>query len=126
MNDDNRTFPAGFDPGDKLYFSSNLPDGEKIGGMPVRKNPEGTDPNAPKIIRLMNMRLSIQAIYFIKTRRVISTAGLDKQSGRWLCALLHFETHKIIVNTKPAFRSKKQALEFGEELIQECRRTKLS
>lgn len=94
--------------------------------MPVIRNPDGTDPNAPKIIRLMNMRLSIHAIYFIKTRRVIATAGLDKQSGRWLAAVLHFESKKLVVNTKPAFRSKAQALEFCNELIHSCRNTKIA
>ena len=82
--------------------------------------------NAPKIIRLMNFRMSIHAIYFIKTRRVIATAGYHKETDKWLAAILHYESHKIVCNTKPAFKNKKQALEFCEELIEAARNTKIS
>lgn len=81
---------------------------------------------APRIYRILNVRMSIQVIYFIKTRRVVPTAGLDKESGLWFAALLHFETHKIIIHTKPFFKTKKQALAFGDELVYEARRTKIS
>lgn len=96
-------------------------------GMPTPDPmPEGADPDAPRIIRIMNMSLSIQAIYFIKTRRVIATAGYVQEKDRWLSAILHMETQKLVVYTKPAFKNKNQALEFGTELIDAARRTKLS
>lgn len=86
-------------------------------------------PGMPKestIIRIMNMSLTIQAIYFIKTRNVISTAGYIKDADRYLCAILHKETQKIVAYTKPAFKTKKQALTFGDELIYSARQTKIS
>lgn len=82
--------------------------------------------DAPKIIRLLNLKMSVQSIYFIKTRQVIATAGYVKESDLWCAAIIHFETHKIITNTKPAFKTKKQALAFGEELIAVARETKIS
>lgn len=82
--------------------------------------------DAPRIYRILNVKMTIQVVYFIKTRRVIPTAGHDKETGRWFGAVLHFETHKVVVHSNPIFKTKHQALEFCKELIHEARRTKIS
>lgn len=91
---------------------------DQIPGMP-------DESKKSKIIRLLNLELSVQAIYFVKTRKVICTGGYVEKVGKWLGAIIHAETHKIVIHTKPIFDNKSQAIEFMEELLDQARQTKL-
>lgn len=88
--------------------------------------PQGFDKAAPRVHRILNVSMSVQLIYFIKTHNVVATAGFIPERDKFCCALVHKETHKVIVNTQPVFTDKKKALAFGEQLIHEARQTKLS
>lgn len=78
-----------------------------------------------KVHRILRVRMSVQLIYFIKTRKVIPVAGFIIEKDMWMAALLHFETQKVLVSTQAVFKTKKQALEFAEQLVDEARNTKL-
>lgn len=84
------------------------------------------DKDAPRVHRILNVSMSVQLIYFIKTHNVVATAGFIPERDTFCAALVHKETHKVIVNTQPVFKDKKKALAFGEQLIEEARKTKLS
>lgn len=88
--------------------------------------PQGMDKAAPRKHRILNMNLSVQAIYFLKTHNVVSTAGFIPERDKFICAILHRETHKPIINTQPVFDNKKKAIAFGDQLINEARKVKLS
>lgn len=67
-------------------------------------------------IKMMNMTLSVQAIYFLKTRKTICTGGYIVQKDKWIGAIIHAETGKLVINTKPVFDKKMDAINFMEEL----------
>jgi hypothetical protein len=94
-------------------------------GYDIIKNGESVPDDPKRIIRILNVSMSIHLIYFIKTRRVIAVGGYIEDKDKWIAAVIHGETHKLIVSTKPVFKTKDNAIEFANELIATARRTKL-
>lgn len=100
----------------------------QLPGMPnedANLPPGFFEKEAPRHHRILNIKLSVQAIYFIKTQNVVATAGFIVERERFCAAIIHKRTQKIIVNSQPVFTTKKKALAFGEQLIFEARKTKL-
>lgn len=76
---------------------------------------------------MASVRISESAIKFIQRFGTICTAGQikdpkDKHFGMWLGAIIHAETHKLIINTPPVFKKKLDAIAFMEDLRTKAKR----
>ena len=76
---------------------------------------------------MASIKISESAIKFLKENRTVCTAGQikdekDKHFGLWLGAIIHYETHKLILNTPPVFKKKMDAIYFMEEVKAKAKR----
>ena len=72
---------------------------------------------------MANIKISEQAITFLQRFQTICVAGCindpkapEQLRGKWLGAIIHAETHKLIIQTPPVFKKKADAILFMEDL----------